>query len=647
VGALDRIPVGQAESRRRGRLPGGVLVETEFALSIGTQRWPLPAGAEEITIGRAANADVRLPAEDQISRIHARLTRTGATWTLHDASRNGTGLNGRRLTASTPLTDGDQIHIGRSVLTFHATPAAPDGPPAATPPSSLGTPPPASTPAGSPAATPPSSLGTPPAASTPAAPPPAAPLPSTPPAAPPPVPSTPAAAAPEPDAVLPHRPSTPASTPPSPAEPAPPVPPPAAAPAAPGQDDGPGSEGKWKGSASSPEDSGLLTPASTTPPPPAPPRTLTPRPAPTNQQPPNPPAPGRTPQAPADSRPGDGAPADSPFAPTEGTRRNEPYPADRASVSQPNPADANNSASWPGYPSADYLESARSPWSSGERAQIVQPDTPPHPAWPDRVDYPEPDDPTPTRPTRPASRPAKRPERRTSETQATAEAGQVRLARVLAIAGAMLAVGLVINMIATFLADGPGGMLRWLIAPTVALLGAMTFAVLDAVSPTERAASRLDVSVVVAIGAVLLGVGVGGFAITAGAEYVAGYLSGNENGEDQLIKPVGKTVDNLTITVDNVTNTSHFTRIRITVTNKGKDPVSLPLDGNAIFTSAEGNSIRADGSRSDWPQQFAAGQVERGTIIFKGHLPQGLKTATLMLRGGDTPIILGGVPLSN
>ncbi|MFF1821574.1 FHA domain-containing protein [Kribbella sp. NPDC058245] len=625
-------------------------METEFALSIGTQRWPLPAGAEEITIGRAANADVRLPAEDQISRIHARLTRTGASWTLHDASRNGTGLNGRRLTAPTPLTDGDQVHIGRSVLTFHATPAAPAGPTAAAPPSSVGTTP-----------------------SAPAAPPPTAPVPSTP-AAPPP------AAAPAPGAGLPPTPSAPASTPPgttppAPADPAPSATPPAApsatppaaALAAPGQEDGASTEGaregEWRGSADSPEDSGLLTPASTTPPPPAPPRTLTPRPAPTNHQPPNSPAPGRAPYGAAPSAAGPSgpppsgpstagpapadAPTDSPFAPTEGTRRNEPYPADRASVSQPNPADASNSASWPGYPSADYLESARSPWSNGERAQIVQPDTPPHPAWPDRADYPEPDDPTPTRPTRPASRPAKRPERRTSESPSIAEVGQVRLARVLAIAGAMLAVGLVINMIATFLAAGPGGMLRWLIAPTLALLGAMTFAILDAVSPTERAPSRLDVSVIVAIGAVLVGVGVGGFAITAGAEYTAGYLSGNENGEDRLIKPVGKTADGLTITVDNVTNTSHFTRIRITITNKGTDSVSLPLDDNAIFTSAEGNSIRADDSRSDWPKQFPAGQVEKGTIIFKGHLPQGQKTATLMLRGGDTPIILGGIPLSS
>ncbi|TDC14305.1 FHA domain-containing protein, partial [Kribbella albertanoniae] len=114
-------------------------METEYALSLGTQRWPLPSSAEEITLGRAANADVRLPADDQISRIHARLVRTGADWTLHDASRNGTGLNGRRLTAPTALTNSDQIHIGRSVITFHATPAGapttPDAPGSAPTPS--------------------------------------------------------------------------------------------------------------------------------------------------------------------------------------------------------------------------------------------------------------------------------------------------------------------------------------------------------------------------------------------------------------------------------------------------------------------------------------------------------------------------------
>ena len=99
-------------------------------LSLGEQQWTLAAGTDTISIGRASNADIRLQADDQISRIHARLNRDGDSWTLHDESRNGTGLNGRRITAPTPLTTGDRIHIGRSVLTFteSATPSPADAP---------------------------------------------------------------------------------------------------------------------------------------------------------------------------------------------------------------------------------------------------------------------------------------------------------------------------------------------------------------------------------------------------------------------------------------------------------------------------------------------------------------------------------------
>ena len=74
-------------------------METEFAVSLGSQRWTLPADSDTITIGRGSNADIRLPSDDQISRIHARLNRSGTTWTLVDESRNGTALNGRCLRA--------------------------------------------------------------------------------------------------------------------------------------------------------------------------------------------------------------------------------------------------------------------------------------------------------------------------------------------------------------------------------------------------------------------------------------------------------------------------------------------------------------------------------------------------------------------
>lgn len=216
----------------------------------------------------------------------------------------------------------------------------------------------------------------------------------------------------------------------------------------------------------------------------------------------------------------------------------------------------------------------------------------------------------------------------------------------LLIAGAVVVLGLVINLIVTFLADGPGGALRWFVPPAIALVLAMIIALLDAAAPKGRAAGRLDVSIVVAIVVVLVGVGVGGFALTAGAEYVGGYLTGNESGEARLIKPVAKTVDGLTVTVQNVTYTSHFTRVDLLVKNTGGQAVKLPLKGNATFTGAEGNALRADASRSQWPGSIPAGGSEHGTITFTGHLPDATTAAALTLKSGDTDVAVSGIVLT-
>jgi len=217
---------------------------------------------------------------------------------------------------------------------------------------------------------------------------------------------------------------------------------------------------------------------------------------------------------------------------------------------------------------------------------------------------------------------------------------------VLAVAGALLALGLLINLIITFLSSGPGGPLRWLVPPVIALITAMVVALMDALSPQERSPGRLNVSVIVAIVVVLLGVGVGGFALTAAAQYGAGYLTGKESGEARLVKPVGKAFEDLTVTVENVTYTSHFTRVQLAVKNAGDQSVALPLDSNVALTGPEGNAIRAVDSRSQWPGKFPSGGTKHGTITFKGHLPDNLTTATVTLRSGDNPVAVG-IALSN
>ncbi len=70
------------------------------------------------TIGRAADNDVVLD-DPLVSRHHAELRRQNEGWLLCDCdSTNGTYLNGRRLTQPELVRDGDEIHIGQTVLTF-------------------------------------------------------------------------------------------------------------------------------------------------------------------------------------------------------------------------------------------------------------------------------------------------------------------------------------------------------------------------------------------------------------------------------------------------------------------------------------------------------------------------------------------------
>lgn len=75
-----------------------------------------------VSIGRVASNDVVLE-DDSVSRFHAwvspPLGRRG--WQISDAeSRNGTWLNDRRLSGSTPvaLCDGDQLRLGKARLRF-------------------------------------------------------------------------------------------------------------------------------------------------------------------------------------------------------------------------------------------------------------------------------------------------------------------------------------------------------------------------------------------------------------------------------------------------------------------------------------------------------------------------------------------------
>jgi hypothetical protein len=96
----------------------------------------LDPASRVVTIGRAESADVSLPWDGRVSRLHARLELVGddvmADWSLvDDDSRNGSFRNGERVRGRTRVSDGDTLLVGDTTIGFcvpggrEAVPGAP------------------------------------------------------------------------------------------------------------------------------------------------------------------------------------------------------------------------------------------------------------------------------------------------------------------------------------------------------------------------------------------------------------------------------------------------------------------------------------------------------------------------------------------
>lgn len=74
----------------------------------------------EYTIGRDAANTIVIP-DGSVSSKHARVIKTADGFVLEDLnSRNGTFVNGERVTGTTLLNDNDVVRFGRVILTFNA-----------------------------------------------------------------------------------------------------------------------------------------------------------------------------------------------------------------------------------------------------------------------------------------------------------------------------------------------------------------------------------------------------------------------------------------------------------------------------------------------------------------------------------------------
>lgn len=81
-----------------------------------------PLSGERLSIGRDEAADVPLPFDPEVSRIHAELVRVAGGWTIADdgLSRNGSFVNGERVVGRRRLADGDALRFGATVVLFRA-----------------------------------------------------------------------------------------------------------------------------------------------------------------------------------------------------------------------------------------------------------------------------------------------------------------------------------------------------------------------------------------------------------------------------------------------------------------------------------------------------------------------------------------------
>jgi hypothetical protein len=86
------------------------------------QLFTFEAGLTQASVGRRSSADLILEWDEQVSRLHAQFDRVEEDWTVVDdgLSRNGTFVNGERLSGRRRLSDGDTLRFGATTMTFRS-----------------------------------------------------------------------------------------------------------------------------------------------------------------------------------------------------------------------------------------------------------------------------------------------------------------------------------------------------------------------------------------------------------------------------------------------------------------------------------------------------------------------------------------------
>lgn len=109
--SLAAIPADRGRGKNRSKVP------TRFAITAGPQQGMSVPVEPTINLGRASDSTLLLD-DDYSSARHAQLVQRDAkTWVITDLqSTNGTYVNGKLITEPTPVTVGDVVRIGKTLM---------------------------------------------------------------------------------------------------------------------------------------------------------------------------------------------------------------------------------------------------------------------------------------------------------------------------------------------------------------------------------------------------------------------------------------------------------------------------------------------------------------------------------------------------
>lgn len=89
----------------------------------------VPLSGQRVTLGKASTNAVSFEHDETVSRLHAVFENLGFAWSIRDlGSRNGTYLNGERISSERVLRSGDEVRVGKSRLLFWEVRDSGEGP---------------------------------------------------------------------------------------------------------------------------------------------------------------------------------------------------------------------------------------------------------------------------------------------------------------------------------------------------------------------------------------------------------------------------------------------------------------------------------------------------------------------------------------